>query len=455
MPQFSTHARQRRTPPWKRRRRRLMLILSVPLMLLVALLAYRTHLRARANESLAALEAMGIPLSEEAFAAWHPYQKGENAATQYLEAASRISPLDPARAASLPYFSESAEYRRDQPYPDAMLSAARDVLAENAAVFEILDQAAAVKESHYGIDYNAGIGVSMASLQRLDPLSKLLALDALVAAETGRVADAAEALAGMLRLGASLRNEPAAYPQYRRHAVNSLFCVTLERVLGRASLAEAQLRTLECAISEAEAPEAFHRSLVGEIRSQIRMLSRAETLAVSGPLANLLALIGVTDGALRTFADTAASQIELTRGDFQQAFTAAQRIDAWVEHAGWFQRHLNVYYWGVGSRAHYHFLDLGRLRAARAAVGVARYQAAHGALPSSVEALAAFLGEAMPSDPFSGETVRYTREDTGYVVYCVGRFPETVEERLEDGERSARRQGEVPFVRVVTGGTLP
>ena len=64
------------------------------------------------------------------------------------------------------------------------------------------------------------------------------------------------------------------------------------------------------------------------------------------------------------------------------------------------------------------------------------YRQAHGTLPDTLEALRAATGEKeLPVDPFTGQALRYRREEGAYVVYSVG------EDEKDDGGAFVIRQG--------------
>jgi hypothetical protein len=60
------------------------------------------------------------------------------------------------------------------------------------------------------------------------------------------------------------------------------------------------------------------------------------------------------------------------------------------------------------------------LRCSRASLAVERYRLANGALPDSLDALVPKFLNAVPTDPFNGQPLRYKRLAAGYVVYSVG-----------------------------------
>lgn len=67
---------------------------------------------------------------------------------------------------------------------------------------------------------------------------------------------------------------------------------------------------------------------------------------------------------------------------------------------------------------------------------IEEYRRARGALPETLDTLPAATGEKeLPVDPFTGQALRYRREDGAYVVYSVG------EDEKDDGGALMNRQG--------------
>jgi hypothetical protein len=65
--------------------------------------------------------------------------------------------------------------------------------------------------------------------------------------------------------------------------------------------------------------------------------------------------------------------------------------------------------------------DIACLRATRVTVAIERYRRAHAdALPASLDQLVPALLNAVPTDPFSGQALRFRPAAPGYVVYSVG-----------------------------------
>lgn len=70
---------------------------------------------------------------------------------------------------------------------------------------------------------------------------------------------------------------------------------------------------------------------------------------------------------------------------------------------------------------------LARIRAVQTALAIECYQIRHHRLPETLADLTPALLSAVPTDPFTGEPLRYHRTDKGFIVYSVDR------DGLDDG----------------------
>ena len=105
-------------------------------------------------------------------------------------------------------------------------------------------------------------------------------------------------------------------------------------------------------------------------------------------------------------------------------------------------------------------------RASRAAIAVERFRRDHAmALPATLEALVPTYLTAIPLDPFTGEPLRYKRDEDGYTIYSVGAdekddggdLTSGLREALEKGFGRKELRGRDEGVRVLTrtGSSVP
>ncbi|MEO7273922.1 MAG: hypothetical protein ABI211_18140 [Vicinamibacterales bacterium] len=84
---------------------------------------------------------------------------------------------------------------------------------------------------------------------------------------------------------------------------------------------------------------------------------------------------------------------------------------------------------------------LAIVRVAIVATAVARYRLAHAAtLPATLDELTPELLPSLPIDPYSGKSLRYAKQDSGFVVYSIGRN-ETDDDGKELNQQLSKRWG--------------
>jgi hypothetical protein len=64
--------------------------------------------------------------------------------------------------------------------------------------------------------------------------------------------------------------------------------------------------------------------------------------------------------------------------------------------------------------------NIAQLLTARVALAIERYRLAAEKLPDSLAELVPAYLDAVPTDPFDGNDLRYKKLDTGFIVYSIG-----------------------------------
>ncbi|GAG36566.1 unnamed protein product, partial [marine sediment metagenome] len=77
---------------------------------------------------------------------------------------------------------------------------------------------------------------------------------------------------------------------------------------------------------------------------------------------------------------------------------------------------------------------------ARLAIALRQYKRDHGEYPGQLEPLVPGYVDALPQDPFDGQTFRYRRDGDGFLLYSIGR------DRTDDGGAPTQnRSGDLPW----------
>ena len=432
-------------PPLPRRRSRIVrwlligagfLVLAV-IVLVVCFAVWRSRLRKEVNARVAAIRAAGLPTNWEEQNQWYPdVPTNENAAFIYTNAFAHIdsNSIPP----SLPEFLMP---RRGLPLTNELRTLAPAALQANRAALELAYQAAALPKSRYPVDFRAGADTLLPHLGRLKALARLLDFEAFFKAEAGDAAGAARAVEASLATARSLDNEPALISQLVAISLRTLACQSLERVLCRTPLSDAQLSNLVRSLAEADATNHIITGLIGDraqgmeyirlAQDDVRRLieisnqNKLEEEKASVPPVNP----GPTWKLIGLF--------ERDRAFYLRAMETNLLIAATPPPACLDMTNQTEQIWAECEKGHYLisglFLPAGSravakdvtccatLRTAQTALAIERWRAAHaGALPDSLDVLVPAFLPSVPRDPFDGQPLRFKRLPRGYVVYSIG-----------------------------------
>lgn len=88
------------------------------------------------------------------------------------------------------------------------------------------------------------------------------------------------------------------------------------------------------------------------------------------------------------------------------------------------------------------------MQCVRTALAVERYRLASGRLPDALWELVPDFLESVPHDPRDGQQLRYSRRDTGYVIYSIGQdlTDNQGEEKRTGKARSKQKEWDETFI---------
>jgi hypothetical protein len=381
-----------------------------------------------------AIRKQGYPATLSELDAWYPaVPPSENAALVYTNAfelleASGVSSngarfLDasyPGRGQRL-----TAEDRREL----------AGLLATNQEALRLLHSVPASGRSRYPIDLRDGLWVPLPHLGQLKMAVSLLGAEALLRASEGDAGKAAEALLAAGRAADSVSEEPLLISFLVRIAAWEIVLARLEEVLGLTQWTEEQLALLEKRVSEAERALALARALAGERAGGIAVFTdpnafggpqrsdpRGHTLNGADLLIGLYRASGLRQKDEAYYLGAMAQAIAAAKLPYPAHFStwgqAGVILTGRPPRLCVFSANL---LWPL-SRAYARDADeTALIRAATTALGVERFRRAHtNALPDTLEALVPAYLRAVPSDPFDGKPLRFTKHGPSYAVYAVG-----------------------------------
>ena len=391
------------------------------------------------EQRIARYRAAGQPTTLAELDAWYvPVPDSENAATALLEAASDWRTTGNT---NLPGTPEAQHYPKPgEAWSAVILAATQTELASNAAPLAQMHAALQRPRSRYPTSVKAGVGLSITHLATLkNVVGRKLALEAHYAAETGDPARATSALLAVLGSAHTLEQEPELISYLVRVSMIGTSLEATERVLSRTDLTEGQLRRLQAAFVEAEAPNHLTRVILGRrclaldtlSWPAIKLVDLFSILPDRTPpmLANMLAQLydgcGLKRRDIEFCLDGLDELAEVTTRSrsempgYQLAFqTHIQRLASWRGQLRPVSRkELPILTKALTIELRW----VATLRCAQTAMAVERWRLAHaGALPASLGELVPQYLPAVPEDPLDGKALKYHTRKQGYVVYSLG-----------------------------------
>ena len=397
-----------------------MVALVVCLLLLCALVGFRTYWARRVQAELAAVRAAGYPTTPQELAAWRPAPEGENAAGVYVKAFDLYRDPDVSLSRNLPVENVVDLPALGEPLPAAVTTAIASYVADNAEALKLLHQAAVMKSCRFSLVPNAWPGLG--NLARMRGGARRLAVETFMHAQDGNGERAASAVCATLAAGRHLCQEPRLIAHLVRLATDAIALGALERTLSMIPLSEKQLDRLDAALQESSGPEALPRALSAELCA----IADGPGLAAETALQKTVLVFGRVTG-LHHMGRAAA--LKLMREAVARSEAApAERVRAVRSVKPGYEStrlcwrtsqavvHLDTVRLSVEKDA----CDIARLRAARTALAVERHRRTRGLLPEKLADLVPEFIDAIPIDPFNGEPLRYKKLAEGYVVYSVG-----------------------------------
>jgi len=424
---------------WRRRVTVFRVVIALLLVAGCAFTIFRLSLRSKLNARIAAIRAAGHPVTWAELDKWYSIPDGaDNAADEILNALSYCQQWEHQALEPLPFVGHAELPSRTEPLAAEVMSLMSEYLDGNRKALERLHESVAdVEYCRYPADFSAGIDVQMSHLSDLRRGARLLQLEAVLRAEEGEAELAVRSIESILKLGNSLANEPSLGSYYDQRACRQFAVLSLERIINRIDLTDEQLIGLSEALADAEELTELLPGLIGD---------RCHGLAVFRMSTAQLRATGLFDGdrnesqlsihlsvatfALRKYAgrvdknailflDAANDCIESLRLPLERRHAVADDIE---ERLGSASRNDLLLNFALHlPRVIVEFDAFARLRTARVALAVQRYRLAAGELPDTLADLVPDYLDAVPSDPFDGNDLRYEKLGPGFVVYSIGK----------------------------------
>ena len=396
----------------------------------------------RVTAAIVALAHSGGSINRSQIERSDPGDPADDAAPLYIAAASLASTSPAYESVALaagqsfsgvPSPSELQAWYSTGDIPPPMLQRTKAVLDQQGDALRMLDEATT---RHFrGFAPRTAYG---AQIMQFEQLCRLCSMRTVYAAATRNGPAAAESLRAEL----ALSSDPER-PVHRAPLPRVLLsALSLSLLLNRVALDETQLASLALAFGRADDDGILDREL-NALRGNFidAVLERARYF--NGFRLFVAGLPGDTHVVLRA---QLASRVTERLDSYREMLAASRnpwttRLDdartaairrQWRDDGGFLVSHgWSSDPWGFTALP----LNLASARVARAAIAVERYRLAHnGQLPETLDQTVPAFLPVVPTDPYSGRSIRFVRIDGGYKVYGVS-F-----DRVDDGGDLLRDQ---------------
>ncbi len=387
------------------------------------------------DRQLQTIRAEGLPASASELDRWYKaVPLAENRA---------LLVMDTAR--SLVVAPSTLARQRGEPTTPEMLSAIREHLEKNREVLAKLHRVRELPFSRYPVDLSTAYAISVSHVGVMKETVNLLQFEADYAAATGDPTNAVAAVASGLAVANTVRQEPLLISELVGIAADSMMLKVLERILNKLPLSDSQLEELSRFLSEEEkdSQDQILRALVGERAiglsvfdlsfQQFQGLGGVSPGGVNGSdrLKTLgyqaYAVFGLRQRDQEIFLETMQHFCDAARAvdfpvmlaEFRRA--EAGRIERLNSGFGRFAIFSRMLTSGLERSAGKGAMVTARFRCAEVALAIERFRLQHGdALPDSLQSLAPQFLHKLPSDPFDGSPLVYSKEGKGYKVISPG-----------------------------------
>lgn len=352
----------------------------------------------------------------------------QNAADVYLAAFSNYKKWDRDAMSAIPITGRASMPARTEPLDAQTRQHVNRFLSDNEQALSLLYKAASIEHCRYPDDltqvsnpiryrrYDMGNDVRTAA--------QLLRLEALIASENKDVDKFLASISTSLALAGSL-NGPLMIHRLTHDDVLGHTYRSIERAINRTPLTDEQLLRLSVLVKESDNDKGFKRALLTE-----QCLGLHKFIA---PLAEVSKRIGEQENSLLRkliiarmlgsnsrhalgyidLMQKSIDALELPDPDRLRAFVAVrQSVPRNNKQGRYIIREVLTLEREIDREA--------RARVTLAALAVERYRLAEGHLPKSLDNLVPAYMEIVPEDPFNGQSLRYRRLKTGFVIYSVG-----------------------------------
>ncbi len=296
---------------------------------------------------------------------------------------------------------------------------------------------ASMPNGRYAIAWSRDyIGTLLPQVQDARGICNLLAYDAVLKAQDGDLDGALTSCRAALNVARSMGDMPTLIGQLVRMACRTVAMRRAERTLAQGQPAEKALATIQRALEEeAEEPLLLYGTrgeragldqLMDAIQTGDMKFKNLQGLMGSGVPGNtsspkdeleLLLMVGSSKGQRAAILRHMTQAVEIAKLPAEEQHDKFKEWEMAAKDQPLMVRLLCPAIAKVATACH---RTQAELRCAGVAVAVERYRLAIGRWPESLTALVPKYLKKIPTDPFDGKPLRFTKFDQGVVVYSIG-----------------------------------
>ncbi|MCF6287590.1 MAG: hypothetical protein L3K26_20775 [Candidatus Hydrogenedentes bacterium] len=369
------------------------------------------------------LEAEGYPITEDAWIAkYPPVPDDENAAPIYVRAYAALNALPPEKESLVPYVGKGDPAVPGETYPEEAMVAIRDYLETNQRALELVAEASVLSRARFD-GYDDPLA-DPSPEEMVRALAKLVTLHIEAAATQGDLPAVQSGLRVLHGCARALQERTDWIAGWTSLRLRTTYYQSIEYALNHTTPSEDVLADWEATRWTLSAGDVYGDAIANGARYNtfpdglyIALLGRSIPLLMHLPDAvkekqaeRVFENFWLSDLRFRQ------SVLGLLDQPVYEAKPVFNRLQAEFESS--FPEHVFLF------RDKIALLWLWEARAYERLHGVAlaleRVRLRTGSLPETLAGLVPDYIDTIPTDPYNGQAIRYSHNEGGYLLYCVG-----------------------------------
>jgi hypothetical protein len=407
-----------------------------------AFVYYRLTLKSRLQARIDTIRDAGYPVTCAELDKWYKIPSNvENAAYTIIDALSYYKRWDKEKSKSLPVVGRAKLPARTEPLGKEMKALIAQYITDNKKALELLHTGAVIKHSRYPVDLSAGFEAMRPDLHKIKTAAELLKLNAILHTENGGDELAVRSAISIFGIDRSLSNVPVLGSQIVRISCRGIAITTIEYCINRIELTDGQLTRLIDCVHNAELISDKSCTFVGERCRGLSFFIDPDSVnpdlidgIPSHPVLELYKATGMVDTDAIMYLDFMGEYIKISQLPLHKRLEAVKAID--TKFISTSKAHILLYAMmpPLSRITTLEIRTIAQLRTASAGLAIERYRLAAGRLPDTLADLVPICLDAVPTDPFDGNDLRYKKLEAGFIVYSIG------EDQIDDGGKERKQR---------------